>query len=298
MNLLITGAWRHTPEQLKTLEELGHTVTFMQYENDPLPVAYEQIEGVIGNGLFLHHPIEKFVNLKYIQLTSAGLDRVPIDYVKEHHIKLFNAKDVYSIPMAEFALSSVLQIYKQFAFFHDNQQNHLWQKQRNLLELHGKTICILGCGNVGTECAKRFRAFGCHVIGIDKIVRESKVFDQILPPTALKDVVQEAHVLLVTVALTAETNALINAELLSHIKRDCVVVNLSRGAIIDTNALLDAVQNERIFAVLDVFEEEPLPADHPLWNMKNVIITPHNSFVGDGNAARLWAVIYGNLKEN
>lgn len=298
MNILITGAWNHTPAHRQAIEDLGHTVTFMQNEKDPLPVTYETVEGVIGNGLFLYHPIEKFTNLRYIQVTSAGLDRVPVEYIREHGIKLYHARGVYSIPMAEFALAGVLQVYKQTAFFQKNQNEHLWSKHRGLLELYGKTVCILGCGSVGAECAKRFRAFGCRVVGIDQTVWEAPEFDRILPQELLHQTVQEADVLVVTVALTEQTREMINAELLGNVKCGCVIVNMSRGAVVHTDALLDALRDKKIFAVLDVFEEEPLPTDHPLWDMENAVITPHNSFVGDGNAERLWSVIYDNLKAN
>ena len=297
MNILITGAWNHTPAQRKAVEDLGHTVTFMQNEKDALPIAYETVEGVIGNGLFLYHPIEKFVNLKYIQVTSAGLDRLPVEYIREHDIALYNAKGVYSIPMAEFALAGVLQVYKQAAFFQKNQSNRLWNKHRGLLELYGKTVCILGCGNIGTECAKRFRAFGCRVIGVDQTAWEAPDYDRILPQEQLRQTVQAADVLVVTVALTEQTHGMINAEMFDAMKPGCVVVNMSRGAVVDTSALLDALRNEKVFAVLDVFEEEPLPSDHPLWDMENVVITPHNSFVGDGNQSRLTSVIFQNIGE-
>ena len=163
MKLLVTGAWRHTQEQLTDLEKKGHYIYRMQNEKDDVPCEYDQIEGVICNGLFLFHPIEKFSSLKYIQLTSAGFDRVPMDYLNHYGIEVHNARGVYSIPMAEFAISSVLQIYKHYDFFRENQRNHRWDKQREILELYGKRVCIVGCGNVGTECAKRFNAFGCLV---------------------------------------------------------------------------------------------------------------------------------------
>lgn len=134
-----------------------HKVVFMQWENGELPCEYEWIEGIVGNGIFLSHSIEKFEKLSYIQLTSAGYDRVPMDYVKEHHIEIYNARGVYSIPMAEFAIGGVLQLYKQARIFSNNQKNHQWIKRRGLLELNEKSVCIIGCGSVGTECAKRFR---------------------------------------------------------------------------------------------------------------------------------------------
>ena len=86
------------------------------------------------------HPIEKFVNLKYIQLTSAGFDRVPMDYVKEHGIEIHNARGVYSVPMAEFAVAGVLELYKKIRFFHENQKKHNWEKHRGLLEFLSRGI--------------------------------------------------------------------------------------------------------------------------------------------------------------
>ena len=138
MNLLVTGAWNCTPEQLKYIEYLGHKIFFLQQEKDALPMAYGDVEGVICNGLFLHHPIEKFKSLRHIQLTSAGFDRVPMDYINKNHIKIFNARGVYSVPMAEFALFGVLQLYKHGKFFAGNQQCRKWEKHRGLLELFGK----------------------------------------------------------------------------------------------------------------------------------------------------------------
>ena len=148
MKLLITGAWQVSNEQLNQIKLMGHSVVFMQNEKDELPCDYCEVEGVVCNGLFLHHSIEKFTNLKYIQLTSAGFDRVPIDYVKEKGITIFNARGVYSIPMAEFAISGVLQLYKQTNFFRKNQEDCAWVKHRELLEIYGKTVSIVGCGTV------------------------------------------------------------------------------------------------------------------------------------------------------
>ena len=178
MRLLITGAWKEAEKFISQLEGYGHRVIFMQQEADRLPCEPSWAEGVVCNGLFLHHEIEAFTNLKYIQLTSAGLDRVPVEYIRKHKIALNNARGVYSIPMAEFAVCGVLQIYKKAALFRENQKTHLWEKHRDLLELYGKNVMIIGCGSVGTECAKRFSAFGCRIIGIDLKPFDSPDFDR------------------------------------------------------------------------------------------------------------------------
>jgi len=296
MKLLITGAFTSDKTQLNEIAKLGHDVVFMQNESDPLPIGAAEIEGVICNGLFLHHKIGQFCSLKYIQLTSAGFDRVPMDYVKEHNIKIFNARGVYSVPMAEFALCGVLQLYKKSEFFSKNQKAHNWEKQRNVLELFGKTVCIVGCGSVGTECAKRFAALGCKIMGVDICPYENDSFEKIYPLDEIDRVLPECDVVLLTLPLTESTKHLFCAQRLAKIKRGAVLVNIARGAVVETNALIAALGDNLGGAVLDVFETEPLDNNSPLWDMENVIITPHNSFVGDGNKKRLWNVIFSNLK--
>lgn len=290
MNLLITGAWNDGKNYIDEIKAMEHQVVFMQYEKDALPCAYDWVEGVVCNGLFLSHPIENFPNLRYIQLTSAGFDRVDMDYVAAHGIEIHNARGVYSIPMAEFALCGVLQLYKQAAFFRENQRQHLWEKHRGLLELCGKQVLIVGCGSVGNECAKRFAAFGCRVNGVDLLPRENSLYDNILPLEQLDEALKAADIIVLTLPLTEQTKHLINDERLGLLKPTAVLVNIARGAIVDTEALLRHI-NHLGGAVLDVFKEEPLPESSPLWDKKNIILTPHNSFVGEGNMERLRKIV-------
>lgn len=294
MNLLITGAWQQAAEYIKTIEEQGHNIVFLQYEKEELPCEYDWVEGVIGNGLFLYHSIEKFVNLQYIQLTSAGFDRVPMEYINQHGIKIHNARGVYSVPMAEFAIAGVLNIYKQMPFFYDHQKRHEWNKHRDLRDLCGKKICIVGCGSVGTECAKRFSAFGCDVTGVDLFPREDASYSQMVELNRLNEILPETDVLVLTLPLTEDTKHMMNAERFALLQEGAVLVNIARGAIIDSVALVDNV-DKLGGAILDVFEEEPLDTNSPFWEMKNVIVTPHNSFVGDNNQKRLADLIITNL---
>lgn len=291
----MTGAWSDGKNHIEELEAMGHNVTFMQYEKDTLPCDYEWVEGVVCNGLFLSHPIKKFIKLKYIQLTSAGFDRVDMNYVKAHNIEIHNARGVYSIPMAEFAVCGVLQLYKQAAFFRENQKQHLWEKHRGLLELAGKNVLIVGCGSVGNECAKRFKAFDCTITGVDLYPREDSLYSEILPLDKLDEALRQADVVILTLPLTEQTRHLIDESKLSMMKDGATLVNIARGAIIDTKALL--IHIDRFTgAVLDVFEEEPLNENSPLWNKQNIILTPHNSFVGEGNVKRLTGIIHILLK--
>ena len=298
MKLLVTGAWQGAKENLNALRAMGHEVAFLQQEKEALPVEPAWVEGVICNGLFLHHPLSDFPNLRYIQLTSAGFDRVPMEEIRARGIAVHNARGVYSVPMAEHAVWGVLSLYHQAPFFFRNQAESRWEKHRGLRELAGKTVCILGAGSVGTECAKRFRAFACRVVGVNRTVRENPVFDAMLPMDALTDALAQADVVVLTLPLTDATRGLMNAERLAHMKPGAVLVNIARGAIVEEQALIETLQSHLGGAVLDVFDPEPLSPESPLWRMENVIVTPHNSFVSDGNAARLRELIFNNLRED
>ena len=315
MELLVTGAFSGAKLHIGELEEKGHRVHFLQFEKDELPCPPDQIEGVICNGLFLFHEIEKFTRLRLIQLTSAGYDRVPMDYVKESGIQIYNARGVYSIPMAEAAVAGVLDLYRKMYVFRKNQEKHLWEKQRNLLEISGKTVCVFGCGSVGSECAKRFAAFGAHVVGVDAAVsegmqhvetnsddpgnvfeREFPWFEGVFAPHRAERLLVESDIIICTLPLTVSTRHYFDAERIGRMKPTAVFVNISRGGTVDIAALALALHSGRLGgAVLDVFEEEPLGSESTLWDMENVVITPHNSFVGEGNEERLWRVIRDNL---
>ena len=284
MHLLITGAWQDAQAHIPELEK-RHEIRFLQQERDALPCDPAWVEGVVCNGLFLHHPIESFPNLRFIQLTSAGYDRVPLDYVREKGIEIHNARGVYSVPMAEFAVAGVLSVYKGLAQFQRQQERHVWQKNRSLRELAGKTVVIVGCGDVGRECAKRFKAFSCRVLGVNRTVRPTEHFDEIIGLDQLNEVLPRADVAVVTVALTEETRGLVKARLL---RPDAVLVSISRGSTVD----LSGAQCELL---LDVFEPEPLDEQSELWDEDNVRITPHNSFVGEGNALRLSELVINEL---
>jgi len=299
MKILVTGAWNATEEQLQCIRDLGHEVVFQQQEKDDLVCAYEEIEGVICNGLFLSHPIERFTNLRYIQLTSAGYDRVPLGYIKAHNIEIRNARGVYSIPMAEHALAGVLALYRRLRDFCQFQRERRWEKLRDLEELNGKTVLIIGCGSVGMECAKRFSAFGCKVIGVERC---NRIVDELFSEFYLWEEherhLPRADILVLTLPLTDETRHCVDAGSLALLKDNAVVVNISRGAIIDQKTLESELESGRLRAVLDVFEDEPLESASPLWTMRNVIITPHVSFIGEQNSKRSALLFMENLNRS
>ena len=298
MKLLMTGAFNCTAEQKLNIEKLGYEVIFQQMENEPLSEEMFTADAIICNGLFLHNDLNKFPNLKFVQLTSAGLDRVPLSRMNEKGITLCNARGVYSTPMAEWALTGVLTLYKHTNAFYNNQQNHKWVKDRNVKELSGSTICIVGCGSVGTECAKIFKPFASEIIAVDIVKPASDLFDNYYTINNVAEAVQNADVVILTLPLTTETKNMFNKELLSQFKNDAILVNIARGAVVNEDDLINALKNNELGgAVLDVFETEPLSEESELWDLENVVITPHNSFVSPKNNERLYKVVYNNLKD-
>ena len=283
---------------MEALRSLGYIIFFMQQEKEELPLPASEIDATVCNGLFLSHDIDAFTNLKLIQLTSAGFDRVPVDKIKASGKELYNARGVYSTPMAEWAMFRVLERYKQGWFFKQEQDSGRWTKHRELREVSGTKVAIVGAGNVGQEVAKRFHAFGAETTGFDIHTNETPFFDHMALTETLKDRVGEFDIVVVTAPLLPSTKGIINRKVLMSMKENAVLVNIARGGLIDQQAMIEILQERKdIFAALDVFETEPLEADSPLWKLENVAVSPHNSFVSDGNNERMFDVMINNLKK-
>lgn len=296
MKLLITGAFRWKDAQIKSIEEFGFEIRYAEREDEEIDFDVSDIDAVICNWLFVHHNIRKFSHLKYIQLLSAGLDRVPIDYITKHHIVLNDAKGVYSIPIAEFILCGILQLYKESRFFYENQSQKNWIKNRSIMELHGKTVCIIGTGSIGTETAKRMVGFTDNIYGVDLFSRENIYMKKVYPVDRLDDVLAESDIVILTLPLTEQTRNMFDKNRFSVMKDHAVFVNMARGGLVDEEALCQALDNKLFGAVCDVFQTEPLLKSSKLWHKKNLIITPHNSFVSEQNNERMWKVVYENIR--
>ena len=296
--VLLTGSYQYTEEQIHMIEKLGWKVTFVKNELEPIGVPADQFDAVVCNGLFLHNDIAEFKKLKMVQATSAGLDRLPVEYMEKHHIRCYNAKGVYSIPMAEWAVMSILEICKNAHCFFRKQQEHRWEKDRSLLELTDKKVCLIGYGDVGQETAKRLAAFGTKITAVNRSkVKENDVISRWLPLARLDEALSEADIVILCIALTEETRGLLNADRLRIMKQGSILVNVARGALIDEKALTSCLKEGKLRgAALDVFETEPLSAESELWGMPEVIIGPHNSFVGDKVRERMFELICENLK--
>jgi phosphoglycerate dehydrogenase-like enzyme len=301
MNLLLAGTFNYTQDILDHIKRLGFNVHFVNEERVPVEkqnINFNvcDINAVVCNSLFLYNDIKIFKNLEFIQLTSAGYDRVPIDYINNQGICLFNAKNVYSIPISEWCILKILEIYKSSTFFYNNQKMKKWEKRKDLLELTSKTITIVGCGSVGKEIAKRIKVFGTTVLGVDKINENMDFFDKMYPVSKINDALIQSDVVILSLPLNIETKNLFNREKFKILKNKSVLINLSRGGVIDETDLIEALKEDRFLGVaLDVFKEEPLSENSALWDFSNILISPHNSFVSDKVKDRLANVILANL---
>lgn len=298
MKTLLISAFKYSDEQISAIKSLGYDIINIQNEWEPLQIDCSEVDCVICNNLFLYNDISDFKSLKFIQLISVGLDRAPLDYIKANGIKLFNAKGVYSVPMAEWVVLKILEVYKKSIHFYKNQAEHKWQKSRELLELMDRNAAIIGFGRVGREIAKRLKAFDVKTIGVGRRNIETDLLDEYYLIENIDAVLKKSDIVILTLPLTDKTRHLIDKDRISVMKDGSVLVNVSRGSIINETDLIESIQLGKFLGVaIDVFEEEPLPQDSPLWTMENVIITPHNSFVSDKTSDRMFELAYKNLSD-
>lgn len=222
--------------------------------------------------------IARIPHLRWIHTISAGVDHLLFPELRESEAILTNASGVFNIPIAETVLAYMLAVVKRLPEFLAQQREHRWQKLP-LQELYGMTVGIVGLGDIGSEVARRCRAFGMRVLGMRRHPAPSDVADEVFPPERLHELLSQSDFVVLALPLTDETRGLIGREALAAMKPTAWLINIARGALVDEGALIEALREGRIGgACLDVFAEEPLPEDSPLWDMPNVIITPHNSW--------------------
>ena len=297
MKLLVTGSLSATEQDIKALEALGHEVTL--HPDERIPVSEpESYDGLIGNSLFYYGGHEGFTGLRYVQATSAGLDRMPLDWIREHGITLRNAEGVYSAPMAEWTLMRILELLKHVPAGFRAQLAGAYKKDRSWQELGGKNVLLTGFGAYGREIAKRLKPFGTRLTVVNRTPKSDPNVDEFRPLNDLPALLPQADILILAIALSPETRHLFGAELLRSMKPGSLLINAARGPLIDEAALIEALTNGPLAgAALDVFEKEPLPQDSPLWKLENVLLSPHNSFSGEFNHERMMRLVLKNLKE-
>jgi phosphoglycerate dehydrogenase-like enzyme len=206
-------------------------------------------------------------SLRVIQTVSAGIEWV-LPAVPPG-VTVCNARGIRDAAVSEWVLSVVLSHYKQLPRWHRQQVERRWQPAL-IDELAGRRVLIVGYGSIGQAVEARLRPFGVEVRRLARSERPG-----VHPAEALPELLAWADVVVVLLPLTVETERLLDARALARMKTDALLVNAGRGAVVDTDALLAELRQGRIHAALDVTDPEPLPGDHPLWDMDGVVITPH-----------------------
>jgi phosphoglycerate dehydrogenase-like enzyme len=249
------------PEPVPDLAEIELIVPF-QRTREPL------LELLAGGG----------GRLRVIQTLSAGVDwligRVP------EHVTVCNARGVYDAPLAEWVVGAILAMQRGLVQSHAAQARHAWDAIEPP-ELLGRRVVILGLGSIGTAIADRLSPFGVELIGVGRSAR-----DGVRGLAELDELLRDAEILVDILPLTSETRGLLDARRLALLPDGALIVNAGRGRTIETSALVEELRSGRIRAALDVTDPEPLPPDHPLWELPNVLITPHMAGDSPGSTIR------------
>lgn len=234
--------------------------------------------------------------LKWIMVLAAGLDKLPLRAIKERGIILTNARGIHKIPIGEFILAFMLQYVKKFPFFHQEKEKHHWSRDVHIEELNGQTLLVVGAGSIGSHIAKLAKAFGMRTLGIKRSMTEDANFDEIHTLDKLHDVLPEADFVVSVLPSTRETKNVFTKQQFTLMKKSSVFINVGRGDAVNEEDLLQAL-NERVIAhaYLDVFQEEPLPEDHPFWTCEYITITPHITGVTRPYLERAMEIFVKNL---
>lgn len=232
-------------------------------------------------------------SLRWVSVGGSGTDHLaPWDATR---LTVTNAAGVGAETMAQYAIAAMLHFSLGFPTFARQQRARLWEPA-TVASISGRTTVILGLGKTGQAVGRLAKALGQEVIGIRARPRPTPNVDKVEPANRLHAVLGEADFVVVCVPLTAETRGLVDQAALNAIKPGAVLVDVSRGGVVRHSALIEALKSGRIKgAALDVFEVEPLPAESPIWDMENVIVTPHCSSVDDGWEARSIQMFCDNL---
>ncbi|MFC7442458.1 D-2-hydroxyacid dehydrogenase [Laceyella putida] len=216
--------------------------------------------------------------LRWIHVISAGLELLPMEAIAGRGIRVTNAKGIHATPMSEYVMAVMLQVTRRTDQLRTLQREKRWDRSIRVGELAGQTLLVIGAGAIGQAIAQKAQAFAMTTVGVNTDGRETPHFDRMANLREMRTVLGEADFIVVAVPLTKVTVKLIGREELTAMKPTATLINIARGAVVDEEALIHALQERTIArAVLDVFEQEPLPTGHPFWEMDNVILTPHLS---------------------
>ena len=217
-------------------------------------------------------------NVEWLHCLSAGLDAVLTPEMIQIPIPLTNSRGVYARSLSEFALAGMLYFAKNLNRMRQAQRAHKWE-QFDIEELHGHVLGIVGYGEIGRRTAERAKPFGMQVHILRRrpeLAAGDPLVDRVYGGGELDSLLAASDYLLVSAPLTAETRGMLGADQLARMKSSAVLINLGRGPVVVEAALVDALRQETIRgAVLDVFDQEPLPAGHPFYSLENVLLSPH-----------------------
>ena len=227
-------------------------------------------------------------NLKVMQLTSAGIDNV-VGKIPAGVI-LCDARGVHGSAVSELAVLMILALQRQLPHFLDEQRRGRWQPKQGD-DLRDKRVLIIGAGDLGEQTAKRLRGFDAVPVLVANTAR-----DGVHATAELPELLPDADMVVLTLPLTARTEGMVDAEFLARMPDGAVLINVARGKIVDTDALLAELQSGRLRAGLDVVEPEPLPSGHPLWRAPNLILTPHAAGDIKQSGPRAFALVSDQLR--
>jgi phosphoglycerate dehydrogenase-like enzyme len=234
-------------------------------------------------------------NLRWIQVTSAGIERVLPAREQLSHVLVTNARGIHSELMSDHVLAAMVMLQWDFPRILHDQRERRWRREPKAA-LAGKTLGIVGAGAIGAEIGRRASHFGMRVLGIRRSGEPLPGFEAVFQPDRLLDVLAQSDFVCVTVPATDATRRLIGPVQFRAMKAGAFFINIARGSVVDEAELIGALRNGSLAgAALDVFETEPPADDNPLWDMPNVIVTPHISGMLDTNEERLVSIFAENL---
>lgn len=238
--------------------------------------------------------------LKWMQVFNAGIDHPVFASVLARGVRLTTSSGTAAEPIAQTAIAGMLMLARGFPRWLAGQRARKWDPAPPPdfpRDLRGQTLLVYGLGPIGCEIARLARLLGLKVIGVRRSQAPVAHVDAMYTPDKLGELLPQADWLVLACPLTDETRGMVNAALLDKLPRGARIINISRGEVMDEPALIAALRSGQLGgAYLDVFMQEPLPADSPLWDLPNVIVTPHNSSASSGNESRINALFLDNLQ--
>ena len=255
------------------------------------------VNAMFSDQFFIETNVEQLPSLQYLQVATSGLDQINLNHPKLANAVVSGSRGVFNKPMAEYVLGHVLSIYHNHRFFAQTQKDQQWRPSRHSEELNGKTMAIIGLGQIGLQIAKTFSFFGVKVDGFNRSDVDSIYIQQRYPLNELKSRLSQYDIVVVSLALNQDTRMMINRDIMAQLNPKAIFVNIGRSELLDELAIIDLLKDKKIrYAVLDTFSKEPLPKDHPFWVLDNVIVTPHISFTSIQNLDRMFQALLTNLQ--